>query len=34
MKNDEYREEIEPSVMALGAIFAATLLGMILWTIS
>ena len=34
MKHEEHRQEIEPSVLALGAVFAATLLGMILWTIS
>ena len=34
MKHEEHRQEIEPNVLALGAVFAATLLGMILWTIS
>jgi len=33
MNYEENRQEIEPSVLALGAIFAAILLGMIMWTI-
>jgi hypothetical protein len=31
MMNDDYIEKIEPEVMVLGAVFAATLIGLIVW---
>lgn len=31
MTNDDYIEEIEPGVAALGAVLAATLIGLIIW---
>jgi len=34
LKYEEHGQEIEPSIVALGVIFAATLLGMIIWTTS
>ena len=34
MKHEENYQEIEPGVMVLGAAYAASLLGMILWVIA
>ena len=31
MMNDDYIEEIEPEVMAVGAVFAAALIALIVW---
>jgi hypothetical protein len=33
MTNDDYIEEIEPGVMVLGAVFASTLIALIVWMI-